>query len=195
MDGKSYFRFSSRQPMQRLYRAGEDRLVIGTTRFVQAVAWMLAAVAIAAVVNSRRGELWIYTAVFGFCALGLWFFPARTVFDRKTGRLSLRRAVSVRQFSLAAIKSVRIIDGGWHFPSRGFGRPYQTSQLILTLAEEHGPQLQLTNHGDHDLTKAMASQIAEFLDVPMLDMAQLADGTESNREANDASSSETISRL
>jgi hypothetical protein len=96
-----------------------------------------------------------------------WLGPSRSLFDRRQGKLHLRRMLMFRTFPLEQIREVEVLAGQWHDDSDG--PSYQSWELALALDSAYAPRLYLTNHGDQELTRRMAREIAGFLGVPVRD--------------------------
>lgn len=167
--------------MQTLVRVDADRLVLRVNRSVRCVAASLVLVGILIVagvgtLRTRDPRLDFTDSTWRFivgglillCGAGTALFPNGAAFDRRRGRLSLRRFVSIRHYPLEQIRAVELLDGGWHHSRRS--RSYRTTELTLVLDNSFAPRLYLTNHADDRLTLSMGGEIAQFLDVTLRDM-------------------------
>ena len=96
---------------------------------------------------------------------------SRWEFDVREGTARQRRFVGLRQRSwpLDQVLAVQLVEGGWHGQSDSEGSPYFTYQMNLVLNDESQPRINLTNHANWNATWTVASELAEFLKVPLLD--------------------------
>lgn len=100
-------------------------------------------------------------------ACGIWLAPQRAVFDRQRGQLSRRYWFFRFRYPLNEIIAVQVIYGGRHKPAKSSS--YETRELNLVLNNSYAHRVNLTNHADHSTTRSMATEIAQFLDVPVWD--------------------------
>jgi len=106
----------------------------------------------------------LFVAVF----LLLMAFTRRMDFDRTRGELVLRGLFSRRTIPLASIQAVQLIEGGWHGGGNSETPPFFTYQANLVLDNPDEPRLNLTNTSNWDATWTLANEVAEFLEVPLL---------------------------
>ena len=93
----------------------------------------------------------------------------RIAFNRRSGVAEVSRGGPwQRPFPLAAIAAVQVLYAGWVRPRRG--EPYRAFEMNLVQAT--GDRLSLAAHGDSDAMRRHAEQIADFLDVAVVDQTE-----------------------
>lgn len=100
-------------------------------------------------------------------ACGTWLAPQRALFDRRRGQLSRRYWFFRFSYPLEEIIAVQVIYGGRHRLAKSSS--YETRELNLVLNNSYARRVNLTNHSVHPTTRSMATEIAQFLDVPVWD--------------------------
>lgn len=105
----------------------------------------------------------VITAAFSALVL----FTRGFTFDREGGTYLVRRFGSSRRNPLDQIRVVQLIPGGWH--GSGDRPKFYTYQLNLVLNDPEEPRLNLTNTSNWEETWRIASELADFLEVPLLD--------------------------
>ncbi|HVS37740.1 MAG TPA: hypothetical protein VMS17_19415 [Gemmataceae bacterium] len=101
----------------------------------------------------------------------------RDHFDRKAGLLTLGGFGLKGKYPLDKILAVQLIPGGLVNRTPGVfggGREHVSYQMNLVMAEAYQDRLHLSDDSDLKWTRQAGRQIADFLDVPLLD--QIADG-------------------
>ncbi len=106
----------------------------------------------------------VFVAVF----LLLMAFTRRMDFDRTRGELVLRRLWSWRTIPLTSIQAVQLIEGGWQGGGSSQTPPFFTYQANLVLNNPDEPRLNMTNTSNWDATWTLASEVSEFLSVPLV---------------------------
>jgi hypothetical protein len=184
-------RWSSLSSIHILAPAGEDRLVLRAHNLVRgfsigfllvALLILLGGVEISALDESNART--VRLLVGGFFLLlgaGMWLAPGRTVFDRREGTLSQRNWFFTFSCPSKEIVAIQIIYGRRH------GSPYSTGyksrQLDLVLNNPDVRRVHLTNHSSDEAgARLMATEISEFLNVPVWDAIQ---GEETRQAAGD----------
>ena len=106
-------------------------------------------------------------AVFAVIFALIGVLRRRFEFDRGAAVWRVRRLGSHRRYPLDQIRAVQLIHGGWY---GGGDRPkFNTYQLNLVLTDPAVPRVNVTNTANWEATWNMASVLADFLDVPLLD--------------------------
>ncbi|HVS34842.1 MAG TPA: hypothetical protein VMS17_04615 [Gemmataceae bacterium] len=102
----------------------------------------------------------------------------RDRFDRRTGLLTLGWSGFKGKHPLEKVLAVQLIPGGLveRSPLSSFwgGEHHVSYQLNLVIADAREDRLNLTDDTDLEWTRQAGQQIADFLDVPLID--QIADG-------------------
>jgi hypothetical protein len=96
--------------------------------------------------------------------------PRQFNFDLDRQEMTVR-PVAVQRRPLAGVLAVQLIEGGWHSVrnDKGVTTTYFTYQLNLVLDDARRPRLNLTNHSHWESTWQMGQELADFLQVPLLD--------------------------
>lgn len=103
-----------------------------------------------------------------FAGIGLaMLFRSKTFdFDRQRGILT----VGKQTWRFAEIMAVQLLFGGRH--SSDECGSYATYQLNLVFKDAEKTRMNICNHDDLDWTRKTAAQLAEFLEVPLLDQIE-----------------------
>jgi hypothetical protein len=106
--------------------------------------------------------------VFVLAGVAVFVSPARVEFDLREGVLRRKWLFRQRSWPLESVRAVQLVEGGWHGEGDSESAPYFTYQMNLVLNDESQPRINLTNHANWDATWTAASELAEFLNVPLL---------------------------
>jgi hypothetical protein len=115
--------------------------------------------------------------VFGFILFpaGLLLLLSRRSFwfDREYGELRIRRLGFAQKRPLRDVAAIQLVEGGWHASGgkNGIKSAYFTYQLNLILNNREILRLNMSNHNDWDWSWQTGRQLADFLEVPFVDMA------------------------
>lgn len=175
VDTKPHATWSSLHSIHKLVYVGEDRLILRSTNFIRGLSLLFIALAAALFlgwseirVQDRVNEPQARTMIGGLLLLvgcALWLAPPRVVFDRRSGQIFRRYGLYRFRYSLDDVIAVQIVKG---FRLRQKRRSYyQPRELNLVLDSSYAPRVNLTNHTNHATTRAMADEIAWFLNVPV----------------------------
>lgn len=157
-----------------LRRPNEQLLVIRPVRFFPMlggfVGLVLTLVGVGIILKSYHPAGWFVGAI-GAVAAVVWsviaLFGRQFEFDRGVAVLRVRRLGSRHDYPLGRIIAVQLIHGGWY---GGGDRPtFNTYQLNLVLGGADRTRVNITSTANWEATWGMASALADFLGVPLLD--------------------------
>jgi hypothetical protein len=160
-----------------LRRVGEDRMIL-TPTVLRCIGILLLVLggflflpALVSLTWERQGvgRALLSTVVgLGTLAIGisLWVFPRRFTFDRSSGLLRISWPERRRLRSLGDVLALQLLRGSARSRKRG---RYAVHQLNLVLDDDLNPRQTLTNHGNREASRRIAAELAEFLNVPLLD--------------------------
>lgn len=112
--------------------------------------------------------------VFAVIGLVLPFVSETYEFNRDTGLFRRCRFVFAQSRPLSDIVALQVIDGGKHqVPMQdGHTMMMQSYELNVVFSGDDPQRINLTNHSDLAATRAMASRLAEFLEISTQDGLQ-----------------------
>jgi hypothetical protein len=188
--GKMASRFSSRHSLHILQRLDEDRLLLGPLALGPWIGYTFILIGSLVILSKpSNGSVWIFGLFFALIGCLTRFGPPTTLWDKKTGFLTIRRFHFLDKYPLLQIKDVRVIRGKYVFDQQRIRLSYQSYNLVLRLdndrldndrldndrsGNDYEEQLNLLENGAAPLQIEYGRTIAEFLGVPFVDESETA---------------------
>lgn len=193
-------RFSSRHSLHILQRLDEDRLLLGPLSLGPWIGYTFILIGSLVILSKpSNGSVWIFGLFFALIGCLTRFGPSTTLWDKKTGFLTIRRFHFLDKYPLSQIKDVRVIRGNYVFDQQRIRQSYQSYNLALRLdngrldngrldndrsyndrsyndrsSHDYEEQLNLLENGAAPLQIEYGQTIAEFLGVPFVDESETA---------------------
>lgn len=166
-------RFSSRHSLHVLQQLDVDRLLLGPSSLGPWIGYSSILIGALVILSKpSNGSTWIFGLFFVLIGCLTRLGPTTTLWDKKTGLLTIRRLYFLDKYPLSQIKDIRVIRGNYVIDPHRRRLNYQSYILVLRLDNVAEEQLNLLENGAAPLQCEYGRTIAEFLGVPFVDESE-----------------------
>jgi hypothetical protein len=172
------------QPAAPRLTAADDVLELVPTPYVRALGALFMIVGVILFVvapllpkdDSMPIALIVFASGATCISIGLLFFllAKKVTFDRQRGLLRIASALSKQDYPLNQVIAIQAIFGGWH-KMEDERTHIPSYQLNLVFDVPSSRRVVLVHHGARKSIEELASSIAAFLDVPVVQHTEVVD--------------------